>query len=381
MPFERLWNFFKRHRRKILYSGVLIGGTYLTFQYFKKKLHEFQEKEAAECIDLARRQHHFDSNQRTCNMTVLSMLPNLRESLRRSMDTEKIKASIESQTGNKLDLWEELKVMSFSRSITAAYSSSILVVLLRVQLNIMGGYLYLDNFLHRVDQVESDVRVLIPSITQEKYLSLIQFFITKGVDELSMAVHAAVKSTVGSVSLKEKLSLGDVQNYLEKIRMKLECGVVQGSSTIPTSPLCHFMLPPEQVQDFSADSLPEEVVYEELLAQTRDMIDSEDFHSVLQVCVNKAFARFMDFLMEGYRAFLSTVTGEASGSKSIHDNKVPLAKLIPVVNGIMVRLCGDSPNPFIQELLVMEPLRDLAANVYEAFSQQDESCHRLGLTR
>lgn len=52
------------------------------------------------------------------------------------------------------------------------------------------------------------------------------------------------------VSLKEKLSLGDVQNYLEKIRMKLECGVVQGSSNIPTSPLCHFMLPPEQVQDF-----------------------------------------------------------------------------------------------------------------------------------
>ena len=33
----------------------------------------------------------------------------------------------------------------FTRSIVAVYSTCMLVVLLRVQLNIIGGYLYLDN--------------------------------------------------------------------------------------------------------------------------------------------------------------------------------------------------------------------------------------------
>lgn len=33
----------------------------------------------------------------------------------------------------------------FTRTIVAVYSTCMLVVLLRVQLNIIGGYLYLDN--------------------------------------------------------------------------------------------------------------------------------------------------------------------------------------------------------------------------------------------
>lgn len=33
----------------------------------------------------------------------------------------------------------------FTRSIVAVYSTCMLVVLLRVQLNIIGGYIYLDN--------------------------------------------------------------------------------------------------------------------------------------------------------------------------------------------------------------------------------------------
>lgn len=38
-----------------------------------------------------------------------------------------------------------LSSLGFTRSIVAVYSTCMLVVLLRVQLNIIGGYIYLDN--------------------------------------------------------------------------------------------------------------------------------------------------------------------------------------------------------------------------------------------
>lgn len=44
-------------------------GVYILGKYAQKKIHEIQEREAAEYIAQARRQYHFESNQRTCNMT------------------------------------------------------------------------------------------------------------------------------------------------------------------------------------------------------------------------------------------------------------------------------------------------------------------------
>lgn len=46
-----------------------ILGVYILGKYGQKKIREIQEKEAAEYIAQARRQYHFESNQRTCNMT------------------------------------------------------------------------------------------------------------------------------------------------------------------------------------------------------------------------------------------------------------------------------------------------------------------------
>lgn len=81
--------------------------------------------------------------------------------------------SLPHRPANKLEIWEDLKIISkpsgvtllfftwlffavcpltvripssgFTRTIVGVYSTCMLVVLLRVQLNIIGGYLYLDN--------------------------------------------------------------------------------------------------------------------------------------------------------------------------------------------------------------------------------------------
>lgn len=47
----------------------LVSGAYLLGKYAQKKIKDVQENEASAYIAQARRQFHFESNQRTCNMT------------------------------------------------------------------------------------------------------------------------------------------------------------------------------------------------------------------------------------------------------------------------------------------------------------------------
>ena len=47
---------------------------------------------------------------------------------------------------------------------------------------------------------------------------------------------------------------------------------------------------------------------------------------------------------------------------------LPLAKIIPIVNGQVHHILFDSDNSYFQDLFKVGSARDFAANVYEAFS-------------
>lgn len=97
------------------------AGVYFLGKYAQKKLREMQEKEAAEYLAQARRQIHFESNQRTCNMTggsallscdqrdhmtlsdwsvcaaVLSMLPALKDAIVAQLNSESLTALLKTR--------------------------------------------------------------------------------------------------------------------------------------------------------------------------------------------------------------------------------------------------------------------------------------------
>ncbi|KAG2467447.1 AIG1 protein, partial [Polypterus senegalus] len=54
----------------LILAAMTDTGVYILGKYAQRKIGELQEREAAEYIAQARRQFHFESNQRTCNMTV-----------------------------------------------------------------------------------------------------------------------------------------------------------------------------------------------------------------------------------------------------------------------------------------------------------------------
>ncbi|KAG9347541.1 hypothetical protein JZ751_005109 [Albula glossodonta] len=395
------WNFLKRHKRKFIFAGAFVGGVYLLGKYAQWKIREMQEREAAEYISQARRQYHFESNQRTCNMTVLSMLPTLREAIIQNLNSESLTTLLKSKPANKLEIWDDLKIISklsishlmkhfvfvtvcfnfmekllnvingknvfppgFTRSIVAVYSTCMLVVLLRVQLNIIGGYLYLDNSVSK-----NGMTPQAPPDVQQQYLSSIQHLLGDGLHELMTVVKQAVREVLGGASLKQSLSLQELEQHLNQIRAHVE----EGCNSSSRKPLSWYMMPDEEsTLAAQACGLTEnDVATIKLLNETRDMLESPDFRTVLNTCLSRGFSRFLDNMAEFFHPQQSG-TIHSSTQDSLTHVSLPLAKIIPIVNGQIHSICSEVPSHFIQDLLMIEQMKEFSANVYEAFSSPHE---------
>ncbi|XP_075059328.1 peroxisomal biogenesis factor 3 [Mixophyes fleayi] len=361
-----VWNFLKRHKKKFIYFGAFAGGVYLLGKYAQKKIREIQEREAAEYIAQARRQYHFESNQRTCNMTVLSMLPALREALMQQLNSESLTSLLKKRPSNKLEIWEDLKIISIARSVVAVYSTCMLVVLLRVQLNIIGGYIYLDNSGGKnCSGLQASPEV------QQQYLSSIQHLLGDGLTELITLVKQAVQRVFGSLSLKHSLSLMDLEQHIKEIRRLVEeCNQTPDLEDLSSkSLLCRFMMPDEEnpLTSQACGLTEKDVTTIRLLNETRDMLESQDFSTVLNSCLSRGFGRLLDSIAEFFRPNEQELNQDSTVN-SLSSICLPVAKIIPIVNGQIHSICSEMPNHFVQDLLLMEQVKDFAANVYEAFS-------------
>lgn len=337
-----------------------MGGVYFLGKYAQKKIREMQEKEANEYIAQARRQFHFESNQRTCNMTVLSMLPPLREAIILQLNSETLTSLLKTKPSNKLEIWEDLKIISFTRTIVAVYSTCMLVVLLRVQLNIIGGYLYLDNSISR-----NTTSPLAPPDVQQQYLSSIQHLLGDGLIELMTVVKRAVHNALGGVSLKQSMSLLELEQQLSWIRAEVESSSER--------PLSWYMLADGEnaLADQACGLSPDDVMTIRLLNETRDMLDSPDFTTVLNTCINRGFSRLLDNLAEFFRPPPGDST-PSSASDSLSAVSLPLAKIIPIMNGQINSICSETPSQLVQDLLMNDQVKDFSANVYESFSSPQD---------
>ncbi|XP_040285182.1 peroxisomal biogenesis factor 3 [Bufo bufo] len=360
-----VWNFLKRHKRKFIYFGAFVGGVYILGKYAQRKIREIQEREAADYIAQARRQYHFESNQRTCNMTVLSMLPTLREALMHQLNSESLTSLLKNRPSNKIEIWEDLKIISFARSIVAVYSTCMLVVLLRVQLNIIGGYIYLDNS----SAAKTDNGLQASPEVQQQYLSSIQHLLGDGLTELITLVKQAVRKVLGSLSLKKSLSLTELEQHIKEIRRLVEEYNKTSEESQSKSQLCYFMMPDEEnpLTSQACGLTEKDVTTIRLLNETRDMLESKDFGTVLNSCLNRGFGRLLDSIAEFFRPD-EQVLNQTSSLNSLSSISLPLAKIIPIVNGQIHSICSEMPSHFVQDLLLMEQVKDFAANVYEAFS-------------
>jgi len=377
---ESIKAFFRRHRRKLFVTGAIVGGVYLLGRYARWRLAEWQREREMEYVEQARKQHHFESNLRTCTVTFFSLVPSLRDALMEKLDCEAITAKLREKPANKLELWEQLKILSFTRTLSSIYSSCLLFVFLRVQLNIVGGYLYLDSLI-LTGEGSNGKKVHIAEGLQKRYLALVRYLLGDGLDFLVEEIRRSVEDILGEVSLKEKFSLAELGRLVSHIRQSVEFsnnsipikrtspGATNGTikNGHHKTPFQKFMLPSDIESLCGSAGEEEDDNFRNLVGETLDILDSDDCQTVLKMCLDVGFSHVMSSMVPFFQAEELDL-GAVGGIEREPSLDLPLAKVIPIINGQVNHILCDSDNSFFQDVFKVGCAREFAANVYEAFS-------------
>jgi len=120
----------------------------------------------------------------------------------------------------------------------------------------------------------------------------------------------------------------------------------------------------------------DDIILTKMHADTKEVMATPDFSSLLNLCLKIGFMRIGEQLNEHFGA--ATPVTPVVPIEPVENGKivpklppkVPLAKIIPWVSSMVNSVCATPPNLFIQELLLLEPLKQFSCNVYDAFSQE-----------
>lgn len=369
---DRIWNFLKRHRYKFYVAGALTGGVVVLYQYTKRKIHEWEKNEMAECVDRLKREQHYESTQKTCKATVLGLLPNLRDRIVVLCDCEYITELLKSKPSNKLELWEDLKCLTFARLLVALYGCSLLVTVLNIQLSIVGGYMFLDaaspeTSLNAFPDSSSKTQ---PSLlVQQKYLTLIGYFMGTGCEMLAKQMQNSCYRCLGNVALIEKFNITELQTQFNEIRKDFDQLLKDYNKDASNSMDLFSFAMLQNEQSVSLDTSSHNDCYRRLMNETRDLFESNECQTVLSMTVDCACSYFLDIIAS---YFVNGELVQKNGFSNPNDINLPLAKLIPKISILTHSLLGDRADELISRLFLSDAQKTLGANIYEAFSQDQE---------
>ncbi|KAJ3167135.1 peroxin [Geranomyces variabilis] len=446
--------FLGRNRRKFYWLGGTAGTGYVLFKYAQWKWTEYNTKRDLEQTAKSNVKRRFEQNLQDCTFAVGSLLPTLGENLFEELNVELVTAqlqqtrqaaaakgegstelgaattttttttpaaaqppaqppttSVDKVTATntaadasegpkpkkgKIELWQELKILSFTRTISSVYLVTLLIVFTHLQLNLLGRFFYLDSVV-AFSQVDHEQEIKgtvggtkgVSDETERKYLTFSWYVLNVGWKQCVKKVQAAVDEVVGSMSLKEPITYNSVIDIITRVREKVENNP---DGTAGVSPSV-YLLPEEGHEEevlraggCSNDAFVMDASLKELLNETRDFLESADFHKVVTSCFDEAFDLLLKqirptfFTDPDYKLPRSAVTevcdgaDAASGSSSPEPapqgKSLPLAGVIPAVSRLVHNVVNGVPNIFLEVLSAQPDLKAFSVVMYTGWEDR-----------
>ncbi|KAI5562180.1 hypothetical protein POPTR_015G041700v4 [Populus trichocarpa] len=349
-----LRNFWRRHKRKILItSGVLGSGYFLCKLYnaHQQKLadleRELARQRANDELIKAQLQDHFENVQLIADTTTLPhAMQYLRTRIAEELDLSQLTERLQKGKGQpttltsseKLELWDRLKILSFTQMLVSLWAVTMLSLYIKVQVNILGRHLYIDTarglgsslLLENVDLVDRD--------DQQKFLASADFLANNGLLALISNIQAVVTEVLegkkltdlfNTTSLHETvmqilnkfMSMGSPHQWIDYL-MPEDCG--------------HYKLGPSSSIDDMI--LPDSMNFDQLMVEARAVLSSAEFGKIMEISLKVA----VDALVDDMEA-----QSQSTGASLTLG--MPLAKLLSRVLQIVPSLLGEaSQNQIIQ---------------------------------
>ncbi|PIL28704.1 transporter [Ganoderma sinense ZZ0214-1] len=306
-------------------------------------------------------------------------------------------------TRSKAELWREVKILTFTRTLTVIYSMTLLSLFTHIQLNILGRSKYIQSMI----QQERDERVreqlqystsvyalfwgdksledaetdeledseTVREETERKFLTLSWWILHVGWKDVGERVRRGVEEVFESVSLKTKLSAADLHRLICDVRRRVEYEVTFEGKERRINFMSTLLPPtPETLQHvLTQGGIPawlatvHDPTFDAFLSETRTHVASDSFELVLEVCLDRA----TDVLFRGVEKHIFGSYHEQEDT--ILAGQEPRERLAAMLPGL-ARWCHLAleglPNELVDGLADAREVSALSAIIYSSYEDR-----------
>lgn len=416
---QRVVEYYKRYKCPIIVGGGAVTLTYLTAYYAKHKLFQFQARAAKARTAKENLGRRFEQNQLDALYSILAQVEVLRDQFEQEINLEELVLCItnlkfnqlsnsevvDTQGGRvapaltKLQLWENLKIMTFTKVMGSLYAIELLGLLVYLQMNLVGRLIYVESVLEEPSTLHGkgdinnsgtqprdtlDTASSVGELSYDDkriYLSFSWWFINRGWKAVLKVIESVVRQVVGSIPLKQRVTYNELVTLFTTLRAEIDHKLFSASESV----LDHLFPPSfegeyEVLQAYGVlgkGALPSQDLIRTglrlLLDETKDFIESPDFELV-RSRVMGAMVEYMllDLKERLFAQAEGLPTPQTSSPRLLEVSRpdvptLPLAKLLPILAKVAESVFRSNSNPYLCELAECREMQAFMAIVYASF--------------
>ncbi|KAJ4302963.1 peroxin [Kalmusia sp. IMI 367209] len=326
--------------------------------------------------------------------------------------TGSVEGAAESKERNtkrsKAQLWSEMKISSITRAFTLLYTLSLLTLLTRIQLNLLGRRNYLASVVSLASPppANQESRISLENHdddnfeqaygndfeTNRRYLSLSWWLLHKGCLHLMEKVRVAVKEVFGTLNPREEITIEKLSELTLEVRKKVEGATEEErrfgypNLIYPGTADCFrtykwlpYLLPTQDQEDYvlreSGMTSSEEVTsptttasLRRLIDETSDLIDSPAFTHVLTRLLDAAFSHLIDVKISQLSYKIPPISESTARVQEIvgSDVKAKVASSLAVFCRQAHNIGSGANNEYLAAIEQVRDLEAFAAVVYSS---------------
>lgn len=295
--FQRIWNFGKRHRKKLIFSAVLAGGAYCAWKIWLPRLQRLLLQrlledggELKELLELASRDDgerekraSFAHKQQVSDTYVRRALAALQARHKGCFAVEECGEKLKHAQSKeeKLQCLQEFVVECISRLLSSSYTLHALLLFHRVEFNIVGREIAStsDAAMSTAKGAEAE-----DTAAHAAFLDTTRYFKEEGIQHVADAIRRAVRTCLKSADLSPSAQV--TAPVLEKLFLDI-CCKADTELSADSRNVTTFL--PESV-DHEVDEA-HRVKVKQCLDEARDYLESPQFAAALRVVVAAAARR------------------------------------------------------------------------------------------
>lgn len=375
-------DFVNRHRNKFLLLGGAAGTLYIIKKILADQEKQWQRSSSHGFVcETRKKEIHFENVINECNQLCQRMCPKIIARLDELLDDSKLIENLsakrsEKNVQSKVEIWKSLKVKILTRLLSEIYSICIMVCYMRVQMSVIGGQVFASNigaFANNSSPTSATMADLANMKTCSKYIGLLGAFYDKRFDSIIQPIEEAVEEALRGFNLDYNIGIKDFRTILDKIKGSVSFFLHSAGANERV-----FLMDPDKLStEDLATTCPEsgplseadEAILRKMIAETHDILQSDDFKHVLDSSIDVGYALLLDVLLGSFIKIESKLSNKDKKPNFSNPNaiQVPLAKILPQIRSNYQERTEADQKALVNHLLCLDVLNCFASNVYDAF--------------